>query len=114
MTEYIIDAKDMALGRLASKIALLLQGKDKPDYEGRKIGSNKVIIKNIKSLKVSGKKADQKTYYRHTGYMGHLKETKYKEAFAKSPEWVLKHAVLGMLPKNSLQSKRIKLLIIEK
>ena len=73
-----------------------------------------MIVKNIRFLRVSGKKADQKTYYRHTGYMGHLKSKTYKEAFAKNPEWVLRHAVLGMLPKNFLRSRRIKLMIFEK
>jgi len=113
MTEIIIDAKDQKLGRLASKIALLLQNKTSAEYEPRLKGENKVIVKNIKGMEITGKKAEQKIYYRHTGYMGHLKEKTYEEAFAADPAWVLKHAVKGMLPKNRLQDKRLKQLIIE-
>lgn len=113
MTDHVIDVKNKSLGRVASEIAVLLQGKDTPDYNPRKVGSNRVVIKNIKLLKVTGRKADQKTYYRHTGYMGHLRSKTYKEAFAKNPEWVLRHAVLGMLPKNFLRSRRIKFLVFD-
>ncbi|MDD4931236.1 MAG: 50S ribosomal protein L13 [Candidatus Colwellbacteria bacterium] len=113
MKEIIIDAKDQKLGRLASKIALVLQGKDTAAYEPRLNGDNKVIVKNIKNLEITGKKAEQKIYYRHTGYMGHLREKTFTEAFTASPAWVLKHAVKGMLPKNRLQDKRLKQLIIE-
>ncbi len=112
--DYQIDAKGKTLGRLASKIAYLLQGKDNPEFEGRRVGSNRVIVKNVSGLKVTGKKATQKTYYRHTGYMGHLKSKTFKEAFQASPEWVLRHAVSGMLPRNSLKVKRLKRLIFEK
>src|SRR3989344_5838396 len=108
MKEVIIDAKDRSLGRLASEIAYVLQGKDSATYEPRNIGDSKVLVKNLKLLKLTGK-----IYYRHTGYMGHLKEKTLEEAWKKSPEWVLRHAVKGMLPKNSLASKRIKLLTIE-
>lgn len=113
MKEIILDAKNQKLGRLASKIASLLQGKDSATYEPRLEGENRVIVKNIKNVEVTGKKAEQKVYYRHTGYMGHLKEKSYKEAFEKSPAWVLKNAVSHMLPKNKLQNKRMKRLVIE-
>ena len=113
MKEIIIDAKNQKLGRLASKIAVLLQNKEGVDYEPRLKGENKVIVKNIKSLELSGKKGDQKIYYHHTGYMGHLREKTYNEAFKADPSWVLKHAVKGMLPKNRLQDKRLKQLVIE-
>jgi large subunit ribosomal protein L13 len=113
MREYILDAKNQRLGRLASKIALLLQAKNSAAYNPRLEGDTKVIVKNIKEIELSGKKAEQKIYYRHTGYMGHLKEIKFKEQFAKNPGSVLRHAVLGMLPKNRLAAKRLKKLIIE-
>jgi len=111
--DIIIDAKKQRLGRLATKIAAILQNKNSVTYEPRLEGGNRVIIKNITDIEISGNKADQKIYYRHTGYMGHLKEKTYKEAFAKKPAWVLRHAVAGMLPKNRLQAKRLKQLIIE-
>jgi len=83
MQEIIIDAKNKKLGRLASEIAVILQGKKHADYEGRKEGTDKVFVKNIKKLEISGNKADQKIYYRHTGYVGHLRKTKYRDAFKK-------------------------------
>lgn len=113
MKEFILDAKNRSLGRVASEAALILQGKQSASYEPRKVGDSKVVIKNVKQLKFTGKKLDGKIYYRHTGYIGHLKSKTLKEAFAKSPEWVLKHAVKGMLPKNLLLPKRLKLLTIE-
>lgn len=113
MKEIILDAKNQKLGRLASKIASLLQGKDSVGYEPRLEGENRVIVKNIKKVEVTGKKEEQKVYYRHTGYMGHLKEKTYKEAFEKDPSWVLKNAVRLMLPKNRLQNKRMKRLVVE-
>lgn len=114
MTDYTIDAKGETLGRLASRIAHLLQGKDNPSYEGRNVGGNRVIVKNVDLIKVTGKKATQKTYYRHTGYMGHLKSRKYKDVFQEKPEWVLRHAVSGMLPRNFLKAKRLKQLVFKK
>jgi len=114
MSETVMDVKNKSLGRAATEIALILQGKDKASYEQRKIGGNIVRVKNISGLKFTGRKLEQKTYYRHTGFMGHLKSKTLEEAFAKSPEWVLRHAVRGMLPKNSLLPKRLKLLVIDK
>lgn len=112
--DYIIDAKNRILGRLASEIALILQDKDKPSYNPRLSGKNRVIIKNAHLIKVTGRKEEQKIYYHHTGYIGHLKETRFKEMFEKNPDRVLKLAVRGMLPKNKLLSQRLKRLIIEK
>lgn len=114
MSEIVMDVKNKSLGRAATEIALILQGKDKASYEQRKIGGGIVRVKNISGLKFTGRKLEQKIYYRHTGFMGHLKSKTLKEAFTKSPEWVLRHAVKGMLPKNSLLSKRLKLLVISK
>ncbi len=110
MNEEIIDAKNQALGRLAVQIALKLQGKGSPSYAPNKIGGNKIVVLNVNLIKLTGRKAAQKVYYRHSGQLGHLKKMSYADVFAKRPEWVLKHAVLGMLPKNRLRAERIKLL----
>ncbi|MEK7521040.1 MAG: 50S ribosomal protein L13 [Patescibacteria group bacterium] len=112
--EYVIDAKNQKLGRLAAKIAGILQGKIKAGYTPRLLSGNRVVVKNIRLIAVSGGKEKQKTYYRHTGYIGHLKEKKYREVFEKNPDRVLRHAVEGMLPKNRLQPKMLKNLIIER
>ena len=113
--DYIFDAKNKRLGRLASEIAVILQGKKNPDYEPRMAGIDRVIVKNIGAIEVSGQKAKQKVYYHQpAGYIGHLKKRTYREVFAKNPTKVLRMAVLRMLPKNRLQAKRIKRLIFEK
>lgn len=112
--QHVLDAKNQRLGRLASKIAQILQGKMTPDYQPRNPGKDSVIVKNASQIIVTGKKAEQKIYYRHTGYMGHLRERVYKEFFAKYPEKVLELAVKRMLPQNYLKQKRMNRLIIEK
>ncbi|MDD5710634.1 MAG: 50S ribosomal protein L13 [Candidatus Colwellbacteria bacterium] len=114
MTDHIIDAKDKPLGRLASQIAGLLQGKNLPDYAPHKIGGNRVIVKNIGSLKITGDKASQKVYYRHSGKPGNLRQRKFSDVFRETPERVLISAVKGMLPRNRLRNERLKLLVIEK
>jgi large subunit ribosomal protein L13 len=114
MKEYIIDAKGKKLGRLASEIALILQGKKNPSYNPRVEGEDRVVVKNIKEIVLTGNKFNEKKYYRHTGPLGHLKEKKFSDVFAKNPQWVLRHAVRLMLPKNRLASKRLKRLFIEK
>lgn len=111
--EYNIDAKNQRLGRLASQIAHILQGKNSVAYQPRLEGDAKVIVSNVGKMEVSGKKADQKIYYRHTGYAGHLKKRTYREFFKQSPKEVLRAAVLRMLPKNRLQARRIQKLIIQ-
>ena len=111
--QYTIDAKNKTLGRLASEIAGILQGKKSAYYEPRLAGADSVIVENVKDITVTGAKMTQKKYYRHTGYMGHLKEKKLKELFAESPAKVLRKSVENMLPKNSLQPKRMRRLIIE-
>jgi len=112
--KYEVDAKNKTLGRLSSEIARLLQGKDSPSFAPHKLVDVKVSLKNAHLIKLTGAKAEKKVYYHHTGRPGHLKTTKYRDIFAKNPEWVVRHAVLGMLPKNRLRAKRIKLLIFEK
>lgn len=112
--EYLIDAKNKRLGRLASEIAIILQGKKNPQYEPRLVGPDCVRVENIKKITVSGKKERQKVYYHQpAGYLGHLKKRTYRQVFEKDPAKVLRLAVLRMLPKNKLRAKRIKKLIIE-
>lgn len=111
--EYIIDAKNKRLGRLASEVAVILQGKKRPDYAPNKRGDDKVIIKNASQISVSGDKAKKTIYYRHTGYMGHLRERTLEEVKAKSPEKLLRIAIENMLPRNFLRAKRLNMLKIE-
>lgn len=103
-----IDASGKILGRLASRIAILLQGKHKPDFTPNVNKGDRVIVTNTSKIRISGKKMEQKKYYRHSGYLGGLTEIKYKELFKKDPNKVLRTAVYGMLPKNKLRNKRIK------
>jgi len=113
MADYVVDAKNKRLGRLASEIASILQGKRNTNYEPRLAGGDRVIVKNIKGISLSGKKTTQKIYYRHAGPLGHLKEKKFSDVFRKNPAWVLRHAVNLMLPKNRLRIQRLKRLVIE-
>jgi len=100
-----IDAQGLVLGRLAVKIAILLRGKNKPGYAPHKDMGDSVVIKNVDKIKVTGKKTEQKKYYRHSGYMGGLKEETYNKM---KPNQVLRKAVYGMLPKNKLRPLMIK------
>lgn len=111
--DHLIDAQGKALGRLASQIAVILQGKHKASYDPKEEGIDRVIIKNLKEVRLSGRKASQKMYYNHTGPLGHLKERKFEDVFTKKPVWVLKHAVRLMLPKNKLNARRLKRIICE-
>lgn len=114
MNTHTIDAKNKKLGRLASEIAVILQGKKSADYEQRLAGQDRVVVKNVDFLVLTGKKEEQKTYYHHTGYMGHLKEETAKEVIAKKgKKELLRRAVINMLPKNKLRIIRIKRLVIE-
>ncbi|HUY69899.1 MAG TPA: 50S ribosomal protein L13 [Candidatus Tyrphobacter sp.] len=111
--KHTFDAKGKPLGRLASEIARLLQGKDSPAYLPREVGENEVVVKNIKEVKLSGNKAADKVYYRHSGYVGHLKERKFEKVLAEQPEDILRRAVRGMLPKNRLAQKRLNKMTFE-
>jgi large subunit ribosomal protein L13 len=113
MTNHTIDVKGKRLGRIATHIATILQGKHTPSYEGRLEGEDTVTIKNIKSIEVTGNKYDEKKYYAHSGKPGHLKTRTYKQKFEKDPSWVLRRAVRLMLPKNKLNKRRLKRLVIE-
>ena len=110
---HIIDATNQTLGRLASKIAVLLMGKEKTNFQYSVDTGDFVIVKNVSKIKVTGKKMKEKKYYSHSGYLGGLKEKKLIEVFQKDPAKLLRMVVMGMLPKNKLRKKRIKRLKIE-
>lgn len=99
---YVVDAADYTLGRLASQVAAVLRGKNKPTYTPFLDCGDNVIVINASKVKVTGKKLDQKVYYNHSDYVGGMKETTLKEMMAKHPERVIEHAVKGMLPKGPL------------
>ncbi|RUM43570.1 MAG: 50S ribosomal protein L13 [Desulfurobacterium sp.] len=105
---YVVDATGKTLGRLASEIAKILIGKHKPNYTPHVDNGDFVIVVNAEKIHVTGKKLEKKIYYKHTGYMGHLKETTLKEMLQKKPEEVIRLAVRGMLPKNKLRKRRMK------
>ncbi len=110
---HTIDATGKSLGRLASRIAIILQGKHRADFKPNTPGQDFIVVENIKKMKITGKKMEQKKYYRHSGYLGGLKETPLSKLFEKDPAQVLRKAVWGMLPKNKLRSKMIKRLTIK-
>lgn len=105
--DYHINAQGKRLGRLATEAAKILQGKHKPDFQPNRVTEDRVVIENPGKIEVGGNKATDKMYYRHTGYMGHLKEWTYAEKFAKSPEKVIREAIRRMLPKNFLNARRM-------
>ena len=104
---YLVDAKDKVLGRLASKIAHILKGKDKVIYSPHQDTGDEVIVINASKIKVTGKKAEQKEYQRFTQYPGGLNSEKLSTVLKKKPDFVIRHAVRGMLPKNKLGEKLI-------
>ena len=99
---YVVDAADMTLGRLASEVAKVLRGKNKPTFTPHIDTGDYVIVVNAETVKVTGKKLDQKIYYHHSDYVGGMKETTLREMLAKKPEKVVELAVKGMLPKGPL------------
>ena len=99
---YVVDAEGLALGRVASQVANILRGKNKPIYTPNVDTGDYVIVINCDKVILTGKKLDQKIYYKHSGYVGGLKETKYRKLLAEKPEEALRHAVVGMLPKGPL------------
>ena len=99
---YVVDADGCTLGRLASGVASVLRGKNKPQFTPHVDTGDYVIIVNADKIKVTGKKMDQKIYYNHSDYVGGMKETTLKEMMAKKPEKVIELAVKGMLPKGPL------------
>ncbi len=109
---FVVDAADMTLGRLASEVATVLRGKHKPIYTPFLDTGDNVIIVNADKIKVTGKKLDQKLYRKHSEYVGGFKETTLREMMNKKPEEVIKLAVKGMLPKNSLGRNMLKKLFV--
>ncbi|MEK7519313.1 MAG: 50S ribosomal protein L13 [Patescibacteria group bacterium] len=110
---HIIDATGKPLGRLATQIVIILRGKNKTDFLPHKDMGDFVVVKNIRKVKLTGKKLEKKKYYHHSGYMGGLKEIPMEKVFKNNPGEVLREAVFGMLPKNKLRAKQIKKLKIE-
>ena len=109
---YVVDAADYTLGRLASQVAAVLRGKNKPTYTPFLDCGDNVIVINAEKIKVTGKKLDQKVYYNHSDYVGGMKETTLREKMAKKPEDVIYLAVKGMLPKGPLGRQMIKKLYV--
>jgi large subunit ribosomal protein L13 len=105
---YVVDAEGETLGRLASRIAPILKGKHKPVYTPHLDCGDYVIIVNAEKVRVTGRKMDQKFYYRHSGYPGGLRSISLKDQLAKHPERVLQAAIRGMLPKNKLGRRMLK------
>ena len=105
---YVVDATDMVLGRLASQVAMVLRGKNKPTFTPNVDTGDYVIIINADKVRLTGKRLEKKYYRYHTGYIGGLKEVQYKKLMAEKPEFVVYKAVKGMLPKNAIGRTMIK------
>ena len=111
---YVIDADGRTLGRLCTAVARLLIGKHRPEYAPHRLFGDHVIVVNAAKIVVTGRKRSQKTYYRHTGYPGGLKEIPFAKAMERHPTRVIEWAVQGMLPKNRLGSRMIRNLKVYK
>ena len=109
---YVVDATGYTLGRLASEVAKVLRGKNKPIFTPHIDTGDYVVIINAEKIKVTGKKLDQKIYYHHSDYVGGMKETTLKEMLANKPERVIELAVKGMLPKGPLGRQMYKKLFV--
>ena len=105
---FVVDAEGRTLGRLATEIAAILKGKHKPTYSPSVDCGDYVVVVNAEKIKVTGRRLDQKKYYRHSGYMGGMTEITLREQLEKHPTRVLESAVRGMLPKNALGRKMVK------
>ena len=104
---YVVDAEGQTLGRLATEIARLLRGKNKPQYTPHVDTGDFVVVVNAEKVVVTGRKAEQKVYRRHSGYPGGLKETSYERMMERRPTEVIRKAVKGMLPRNRLARQQI-------
>jgi large subunit ribosomal protein L13 len=109
---YVVDAEGQTLGRLATEIARLLRGKNKPQYTPHVDTGDFVVVVNAEKVVVTGKKAEQKVYRRHSGYPGGLKETSYEQMMERRPTEILRRAVKGMMPKNRLARQQLRKLKI--
>jgi len=105
---YVVDAEGMVLGRLASQVAAVLRGKNKPTFTPNVDTGDYVIVVNCSKVIFTGNKMEDKKYYHHTGYVGGLKEESLKDVMAKKPEFAVAQAIKGMLPKNALGRKMFK------
>jgi large subunit ribosomal protein L13 len=105
---WVVDAAGQPLGRLASRVAQVLRGKHKPHFTPHLNGGDYVVVVNAERIKLTGRKAEQKQYFRHTGYMGHERFTPVSKVLAKHPERVIEKAVWGMLPKTTLSRQHVK------
>jgi len=105
---HVVDATDVPLGRLASVVAQLIRGKHKPTYTPHMDGGDFVVVINASKVHLSGRKLDQKTYFKHTGYMGHERHTPARNLLASHPDRVIEKAVFGMLPKTSLARQKLR------
>lgn len=103
---FVIDATDQALGRLATKAARILIGKDKAAFTPYLDSGDHVVVINADKVKMTGNKLEQKVYYSHSGYPGGLKAVPVKRVRESRPEWVVREAIVGMLPKNKLRARR--------
>jgi large subunit ribosomal protein L13 len=112
-TVHDIDAAGQSLGRIATRAAVLLRGKDQPGFEPRIAPDVQVVVHNLDKVVFKGSKATTKTFYRYSGYPGGLRSRTLEEAWAKSPREVLRHAVRGMLPVNKTRDKLLKNLIVK-
>jgi large subunit ribosomal protein L13 len=104
----LIDGTDQVLGRVAAAAAQILRGKTKPEYTPHVDTGDFVVVINADKIKLTGNKAEQKVYYRHSGYPGGLRHKSYREQMEKNPSWVVEHAVKGMLPHNTLGREQFK------
>ncbi len=102
---YVVDARDQVLGRLATRVASVLRGKHKPTYSTHLDVGDFVVVVNAERVRLTGRKADQKEYFRHSGFMGGEKLIPFRRMLERRPEWVIERAVKGMLPKNALGRK---------
>jgi large subunit ribosomal protein L13 len=106
---FLVDADGMVLGRLASEVAKIIRGKHKPTFTPHMDTGDHVIVINAAKVRVTGRKAEQKQYFRHSGYMGHERFTPYAAMIEKHPERVVEKAVFGMLPKSALGRQKLRL-----
>jgi large subunit ribosomal protein L13 len=105
---FVVDATDQVLGRLATRVARILIGKDKPSFTPYLNSGDHVVVINASKIRMTGNKVEQKEYYSHSGYPGGLKVVPAKRVRETKPEWVVREAIVGMLPKNKLRAQRAK------
>ena len=105
---HLVDATNVPLGRLATTVAQLIRGKHKPTFTPHMDGGDFVVVINAEKVRLSGRKIDQKTYFSHSGYMGHEKHTPVRTMLAKHPDRVIEKAVYGMLPKTTLAKQKLR------